>query len=125
MDKKVANQFIRFVIVGVINTLVYYILYRLFLLSHVFLLAHVTAFLISALGSYFLTTYFTFQTKASWSTFIRFPITFLPNLVASTIGTQLLVSTGIINEKYASLFMMIIIIPVTFIINKLIFKKGD
>lgn len=119
---KVSKQFLRFVIVGIINTVIYYICYRLFLNEVEYIYAHIGAFLFSAFCSYFLTTFFTFKTKPSISTFIRFPLTFLPNFVLSTFGTEILISNGIIDEKYASLFMMLVIIPLTFIINKIIFR---
>lgn len=121
--KQTHYQFMRFVVVGIINTLVYYFFYRALLLVMPYLQAHVLAFLISAFNSYFLTTYFTFKTRPTFHTFIRFPLTFLPNLLLSSTGTKIIVSTGLMNEKYASLFMMIIIIPITFIINKLIFRS--
>ena len=87
LDKK----FLKFVVVGVINTLNYSLVYLMLLNIMNYLVAHILAFLFSALCSYFLTTYFTFSQKPSWETFIRFPLTFLPNFIMSSLGVFILV----------------------------------
>ena len=117
------SPFLKFVFVGGFNTINYYSLYLILVYFLPFLFAHVIAFIYSAFVSYFLTSIFTFNEKPSIKTFLAFPITILPNLVLSTVGSYVLVTTGTMDEKFASIFMMIIIIPVTFIISKLIFKS--
>jgi putative flippase GtrA len=117
------TPFIKFVFVGGFNTLNYYSLYLILVFFIPYLYAHLIAFIYSAFVSYFLTSIFTFNEKPNIKTFLAFPITIVPNLVLSTLGSYVLVTTGIIDEKFASIFMMIIIIPVTFIISKIVFKN--
>ncbi len=121
------NPLIRFGVVGIINTLNYYICFRIMLLCFPFLIAHIIAFIYSALVSYVLSSIFTFKTKMSFKSLVKFPLTYLPNLILSTIGALILVKTGIFSEKYASLLMMIMAIPITYLIAKIIFssKKKD
>lgn len=120
------KPFFKFVLVGVFNTINYYIAYVMILKIAPYLLAHILAFIYSALVSYFLTTYYTFNKKPSLKTFIAFPLTFLPNLLLSSFGTMLFVEMKVFTKDVASLVMMILIIPITFIISKFIFvKKND
>lgn len=126
--KALNKPFFRFVIVGVFNTVNYFIMFTV--LNNIgvsYILAHLCAFLYSAFVSYFLTSYYTFKTKPSIKTMTRFPITYLPNLILSTLGTIILVENNLLSESIASLVVMIASIPITFIISKLIFhnKSND
>lgn len=114
--------FIKFVFVGGFNTLNYYSLYLILVFFIPYLYAHIIAFIYSAFVSYFLTSIFTFNEKPNLKTFIAFPLTILPNLILSTVGSYTLVKTGLMDEKFATIFMMIIIIPVTYVISKIVFK---
>lgn len=122
---KILNKpFFRFVIVGVFNTANYFMMFTI--LNNIgvsYILAHLCAFLYSAFVSYFLTSYYTFKTKPSLKTMVRFPITYLPNLILSTLGTIILVENNLLSESIASLVVMIVSIPITFIISKVIFHK--
>lgn len=116
-----SKYFYRFILVGVINTLNYILAYQLFIKVLPYGYAHILAFILSALISYVITSYYTFSIKPTWKTFIAFPLTFLPNLIFSLVGTIILVETNMLDKSIASLVMMILIIPVTYIINKMIF----
>lgn len=117
------RPFFRFVLVGVFNTINYFIVYTILLTTLPYLFAHVSAFLFSALVSYFLTSLYTFNTKPTWKTLAAFPLTFLPNLIFSSFGTIALVELNLLQKDIASLVMMILIIPITFIINRIIFVR--
>ncbi|MDR3214889.1 MAG: YfhO family protein [Bacilli bacterium] len=122
---KVLNRsFFRFVIVGAFNTINYFIAYTLLLMLFPYLLAHGIAFIYSAFVSYFITSIYTFKTKPNLKTFIAFPLTFLPNLIMSSIGTLALIEWHILNKSVASLVVMLLLIPVTYLINLLIFRKN-
>lgn len=112
----------RFILTGGFNTFNYYLMYLILfeVIQWPYLYAHITAFLYSAFCSFFVTTIYTFNKRPTWKKFIAFPITFLPNLIISTLGTILLVRNDILTETYASLIAMFIAIPITFLISKFI-----
>ncbi len=116
------KDYIRFVLTGGLNTFNYYFMYLiLFEIGELqYLVAHLTAFLYSAFVSFFFTTMYTFGEKPTIKRIIIFPLTFLPNLVISTLGTLLLVKTNLIDETYASLIAMCLAIPITFLVAKLL-----
>jgi putative flippase GtrA len=111
---------IRFCIVGVINTGTYYALYLLFLhvFSWVYLLSHISAFVLSMIGSFFMNTYFTYKTKPSLKKFFQFPLTYVVNITITTSSVYLLVDQLGMDENIAPLLASLIAIPFTFVVSK-------
>lgn len=118
------NETMKFIVVGVFNTIHYYGWYMLFteLLSIHYLVAHWSAFLISMIGSFYLNTYFTYQSKPSWKKFFQFPLTYVVNISVSTLALYLLTEIFHIDNKVAPLIASSAAIPFTFIISKKILK---
>ncbi|MFI2304240.1 GtrA family protein [Actinacidiphila glaucinigra] len=114
------GQLIRFGMVGVANTGVYYGLYLLFLLRLPYVAAHVLAFVLSMIGSYFLTTWFTYRTRPSWRTFLLFPLTNVANFVITTGGLYLLVDVLRVGSWFAPLIASAAAVPVTFAVSRMI-----
>jgi putative flippase GtrA len=110
----------RFCIVGVVNTGTYYGLYLLFL--HVFhliyLVSHISAFVLSMIGSYFMNTYFTYKTKPSLKKFFQFPLTYVVNVTVTTSSVYLLVDKLGMDENIAPLLASLIAIPFTYVVSK-------
>lgn len=117
------KRFYRFILTGVCNTLNYTILFVFLDNKYIYIYAHLISFLISAFLSYFITCYYTFSSKPSIKSFLSFPLTFLPNLLGSTLFTFIFVELNIISQDLASIFIMLCSVPVTFVINKFVFKK--
>ncbi|HDJ7630877.1 TPA: GtrA family protein [Staphylococcus aureus] len=70
-------EILKFIIVGGINTLNYYVVYLLLLkLLHIeYMISHITGFLVAFVISYYLNCYFVYRVKPTWRKFISFPIT--------------------------------------------------
>lgn len=112
----------RFILTGGFNTFNYYLMYLILFefLNLPYIYAHVSAFLYSAFCSFFITTMYTFGERPTVRKFVAFPITFLPNLVISTLVTKILVDNQILSETYASLIAMFLAIPITFVVSKIV-----
>jgi putative flippase GtrA len=117
-----SEQFIRFVIVGVINTFNYYVLYLLF--YHLFDLnympAHIIAFLISMVGSFYLNSYFTYKVKPTVKKFLQFPLTYVVNITVTTFAIWLFVDVIGWSETLSPLLATVLAIPFTFVVSKFI-----
>ncbi len=113
----------RFVVVGLINTGVYYGVYLLLNTFLPYLAAHLLAILVAMIGSFFLNTYWTFQTKPTWKKFAIFPLTNLTNYVIQTFGVVLFVETLHMNEQIAPLVAAVAAIPVTFVLSRKILME--
>ncbi len=117
---RVNTQVSRFILTGGLNTSNYYLAYLLLISKWEYMYAHLSAFILSAFISYFVSTIYTFDQCLSFKKFILFPLTFLPNLIISSAVTYFFVNYQIINQTFASLIAMILAIPITFVVTKLI-----
>lgn len=114
------RHIVRFAIVGVFNTASYYGLYLLFGLFLPYLVAHVVAFILSMIGSFFLNCYFTFRTKPTWRKFILFPLSNLTNFVVTSVGLYVLVQFFDFDQRIAPLLAASVAIPITFLVAQLV-----
>lgn len=121
------KQVIRFGIVGVINTLNYYLFYLLFqsVLHIHYLYAHIMAFLISMVGSFYMNSYFTYKTKPTLKKFLAFPLTYVINIAVSTSAIYILVDLMGMNEKISPLLASLFAIPFTFVASRYILTKNE
>ncbi|MFF3291773.1 GtrA family protein [Streptomyces sp. NPDC003023] len=121
----VRGQIIRFALVGVVNTGTYYGLYLALLTWLPYVAAHVVAFLLSMVGSFFLTSYFTYRTRPTWRKFLLFPLTNAANFVVTTCGVYLLVDMLHFDSTYAPLVAAAAAIPITFVVSRIIMLGPD
>ncbi len=108
----------RFVVVGGINTVVYYPLYLLLRTVVPYLAAHLFAIFIAMVGSFFLNCYWTFQTRPTWRKFALFPLTNATSYVLTTLGVIMLVEWFGVDERVAPLVAALAAIPVTFVLSR-------
>ncbi|MFF4751357.1 GtrA family protein [Streptomyces sp. NPDC002514] len=112
------RQIITFAAVGVVNTGTYYGLYLLFLMRLPYLFAHVLAFLLSMVGSFFLNARFTYRTRPTWRKFLLFPLTNATNFVITTVGVYVIVDVLHAGSRFAPLLASMAAIPVTFVVSR-------
>lgn len=109
------RRVIRFAAVGVVNTAVYYGFYLVLRPTLGYMVAHVTAFVIAMIGSYFLNCALTFHTKPTWRTFALFPLSNLTNFVLTTVGLRVAVGSMGMNSRIAPLIVAAAAIPFTYL----------
>ena len=118
------SSFIRFAIVGCINTLNYYLLYILFMFVGLpYIFSHSAAFGISMIGSFYLNCYYTYKVKPTWKKFIQFPMTYVVNYSVSTLSLFVIVDLLHLNAFIAPIISMLLPIPFTFLVSKWILVK--
>ena len=110
------KRILRFGVVGVINTAVYYGLYLLLRTVLPYLVAHVIAFVLAMVGSYFLNCWFTFRIRPTLRKFLLFPLSNATNFVITSLGLYLLVDIGHLNEQVSPLIAAAAAIPVTYLV---------
>lgn len=123
--KYLNNEFIRFVIVGGLNTVNYYSVYVVLynLLNWHYLPSHITGFLISMVISFYLNVYFTYKVRPTLAKFLQFPITQLVNVGLSSLFIYIFVDHLHWNGNIAPLAAVIFTVPVTFLVTGKILKK--
>ncbi|MER6977983.1 GtrA family protein [Streptomyces carpinensis] len=118
MTRTMPRQIVTFAAVGVVNTGTYYCLYLLFLTRLPYLLAHVLAFLLSMVGSFFLNARFTYRTRPTWRKFLLFPLTNAANFLITTAGVYVIVDVLHAGSRFAPLLASAAAIPVTFVVSR-------
>lgn len=120
-------EILKFIIVGGINTLNYYVVYLLLLkLLHIeYMISHITRFLVAFVISYYLNCYFVYRVKPTWRKFISFPITQIVNVSLQTVLLYVFVSWLNLPAEIAPFAGLIITIPITFILSKWILKDSN
>lgn len=123
--RSIHNQFARFIVVGIINTGIYYTVYLLCfkLFQFTYLMAHFLGFTFSLVCSFLLNTYFTYKVKPTLAKFIRFPLTQAVNLSLSTILLFVFIEWFHINSSLAPIFTVPFTIPVTFIVTRRVLQS--
>ncbi|HDE0504134.1 TPA: flippase GtxA [Staphylococcus aureus] len=120
-------EILKFIIVGGINTLNYYVVYLLLLkLLHIeYMISHITGFIVAFVISYYLNCYFVYKVKPTWRKFISFPITQIVNVSLQTVLLYVFVSWLNLPAEIAPFAGLIITIPITFILSKWILKGSN
>lgn len=123
--KKVNNEFIRFVLVGGINTMNYYLIYLVsfHFLTISYMISHWAAFLISMVISFFLNVYFTYYVKPTLKKFLQFPLTQIVNFSASSILMYVLVQWFGVSQYIAPIISVFFTVPITFLLTSKILKR--
>ncbi len=117
-------EIIKFVIVGVINTLNYYIVY-LFLLKLLnvnYLVSHIAGFIVSFIISYYLNCYFVYKVEPTLKKFLSFPLTQVINMGIQTVLLYVFVKWFHVSSEIAPFAGLVITIPITFILSKWLLK---
>lgn len=120
-------EILKFIIVGGINTLNYYVVYLLLLkLLHIeYMISHITGFLVAFVISYYLNCYFVYRVKLTWRKFISFPITQIVNVSLQTVLLYVFVSWLNLPAEIAPFAGLVITIPITFVLSKWILKDSN
>lgn len=118
-------EFVKYAIVGCINTADYYLSYLVFMdiFKFAYRISFVLGYVVSMLGSYFLNTYFTYKQKPSVKKFLIFPLTYIPNFIIQYLGIILLVDRLNMSSKVAPVITAIVATPITFFVMKYVIKK--
>lgn len=114
------GEWVRFAGVGLVNTATYYVGFRLFHVVMPYLVAHVLAFAICIVVSFFLNCAFTFHVSPTWQRFIRFPLSTLSTFIVMTIGVSVLVERVGVDPNVAALISSLVAVPASFVISRLL-----
>ncbi|QQB05736.1 GtrA family protein [Macrococcoides caseolyticum] len=119
------SRLIKFVIVGVVNTINYYLVYLLLLkVLHLgYLSSHLTGFLVSFIISYFLNCYVVYKVKPTLKKLIQFPLTQVVNMGIQTLLLFIFVDLLHFNNVYAPFPALVFTIPITYFVTTYILTK--
>jgi putative flippase GtrA len=116
---------VRFVAVGAVNTVDYYLIFIALNRVTWYLLAHAVAFGVSTCLSFLLNCYVTYRARPTWRKFGLFPLAVAMNFAVTTISLIALVQLGGMAPQAAAIIAAAIAVPFTFLLSRRILKGVD
>lgn len=123
--RRTGQEFIRFIVIGIINTFNYYVIYLLLhaVAAFSYMSSHIIAFLVSFVLSFFLNSYFTFKVKPTLVKFLTFPLSQAFNFSISSLFMYVFVEYFHISSTITPILAVCITVPMTFVVTGKILKK--
>lgn len=121
--KSIHSEFFRFLLVGVSNTLVAYVVFLLLLPFLPYLYAYTLSYCVGVVNSYFMNVLFVFKKKISLHSFLKFPFVYVVQYFLGASIMWLLVGKLSVGPVWAYAVVIVVTVPVTFIASRLVLKK--
>lgn len=115
--------FARFLIGGILNTAITYLLYYSLLPFFSYKTAYTAAFILGILVGYSLNALFVFKAKVAIKSMIRFPLIYLVQYLLSIALVTTLIEYFGVAVWFAPIIVIIITVPLMFVLSKLIFTS--
>tara|TARA_B110000503_G_C6926698_1_gene321003 strand:- start:14 stop:397 length:384 start_codon:yes stop_codon:yes gene_type:complete len=112
---------IRFIILGVINTILTYFLYLIFLFLLPYVWAYSITYLFGLTISYFLSSYWVFKKNIAIKSGMYFLIYHLSNYLVNIMALWIFIDLMGLSEKIAPLITISLLTPIFYLISKKIF----
>ncbi len=115
-------QVVRFMAMGTLSTGIMLGIYMALNLVLEYQVAYFISYVITVIVSYFLNTLFVFKTTVSLRGFLKFPIVYVVQYVIAAILLELFVRLGF-SETFAPIFIIVLLLPLTFWLSRLVMDK--
>jgi putative flippase GtrA len=116
------NKFIKFIGVGVINTIASYLVYVLLVLFFDYQVSYATAFVFGIILSFILNTKYVFEVQQTVKKFILFPLVYIIQYLLGAFMMNFIIETLEFNKFFAPLIVTICLLPVSYLLSKKILK---
>lgn len=115
------KQLLGFVVTGMLSTLIMFVLYVILCRILNYQWAYLIAYSSSVVVLYFMNSA-VFKRKISVHTFLGFPLIYLLQYLVGAASLALLVRLGF-SVTFAPLFIVLALLPITFILNRIVFTR--
>jgi putative flippase GtrA len=126
MKHYVANfnirRWLRFVTGGGINTLFTYGIYLVINMMLGYQVAYLISYFIGIIFAYWFNSVVVFRERLSWKVFFSYPLIYVVQYAVSALLLGSLVEIANVSEKFAPLMVAAGMVPITYIMNNLIFR---
>lgn len=112
------NQFIRFVLIGCVNTIVTYVIYVGLVTFMPYGIAYTVTTALGILISYLLNARYVFRRKLRLAAALQYPMVYLLQYVFGLVTLYLLVEKAGFNKLVAPLLIVCVSVPATFILSR-------
>ena len=122
IDRKIIGEILRFCIVGVVATVIHYVVYLLLKQWMLQVVAFAIGYIVSFVANFFMTARFTFRKEATARKGAGFLVAHIINFILQTSLLQLFLWLGV-NENYAPIPVYCIAVPINFLLVRHVFRK--
>jgi putative flippase GtrA len=120
--RSIDREFGRFIVCGAVNTVVTYCAYLACLLVLPYLAAYTVTYVAGIFLSYYLTARFVFRQPLSLGRAFQFPVVYVVQYTLGMCLLYLLVKALGMSEKLAPILVILLTLPVTFLLSRLIVR---
>jgi len=124
MKSEIRAEAQRFIVVGAINTIATYALYLVLLPRAGYKLAYTVAYVAGIAFAYVLNTRFVFRVRHTLASFTLFPLVYLIQYAFGIATLYITVNLFSVPEQFALIASIVVTIPVTFLLSRLLLKRG-
>lgn len=110
----------RFGVTGVISSLIHYAAYCVAIRWMGAATSYTIGYAVGLICNYFLTTFFTFQRRPSWSNALGFASSHAVNYILEILLLELFLWIGM-GELLAPIIVMVIVVPINFLLLRYVF----
>lgn len=112
------KQWIRFLVGGGINTAFTYGIYLILMLFVHYQIAYLIAYIVGVVFAYWFNAVIVFKVSLSWKGLFSYPIIYIIQYTISAFLLNIFVETLQIDKTFVPLMIIIIMIPLTYVLNK-------
>ena len=123
MTRFIEEEFFRFLIAGVVTTVLSYFIYLLFLVVVDYRYAFSISFAVGIVISFFTYSSFVFRKKYTWHKILKYPVIYLLQYIIGLFLITFVVESIGVNRQYAPLVNLILLTPLSFLLNRYFFKS--
>ena len=123
IKKSINSEFFRFLLVGVSNTLVGYVVFLLLLPFMPYLYAYTLSYCVAVVNSYFMNVFFVFRNKVSLHSILKFPFVYVTQYFLGAFILWLLVGQWGVAPAWAMVVVIIVTVPINFLASRFVLKK--
>lgn len=116
------DESIRFLIGGIANTLLSYLVYLLLLLWLSYATAYTGSYVIGIITAFFINTLFVFRCPWSWKKLLSYPLVHLFNYAAGLGIVSLGVRVFHIDQRIAPIVATVVMFPLTFVLTRFLLR---
>ena len=124
-NNMINNKFVKFLIVGCVNTLVSYLMFLALLYVVNYDIAYAISYGVGILVSYFLNGKWTFKKSITFKGVLTYPLVYIVQFSTGWLVLKYGIETLSLTENQAYILSIIISIPIGFLASKLYFKAFD
>lgn len=117
------GEMLRFLVGGILNTLVGYGSYLILLHWLRYEVAYATAYIVGIVVSYVFSALYVFRQPLCWRSALRYPLVYLLQFVLGLILLKILVELMHMPQQFAPLAVAVLTIPATFLASRTIIRK--